>query len=92
MGYEADTARGNPGEIEACAFAIVNLSDPQVSEQIAQLQAAAKPIIGHAGHKDVAALDLGRAAGCDVVATNGMATHHLASLIEQALQLKKSDA
>jgi dephospho-CoA kinase len=74
--------------------AIVNLGSPPpgvVSADdwaalVRHLKQAGIKVIAHAGHKEHELRDLGRAAGCDVLATNGEMAHHLGRVLARALR------
>lgn len=68
--------------------AIANLGTTvlPLEEWLPALRALGVRTVGHAGHKEKGLLDRGRAAGCDLVVTNGEITHKLAAVLERALQ------
>lgn len=65
--------------------AIVNLSTPGIDAQklVPELNKRGVIVIGHAGHKEKNLLELGRAAGCSLLATNSQLTNKLEQLLEQ---------
>jgi hypothetical protein len=66
---------------QAADAAIVNLGEHGVAELIGSLHALGVKTIGHAGHKEKELHELGRAAGCDILATNSELTFKLPSLL-----------
>jgi selenocysteine lyase/cysteine desulfurase len=65
--------------------AIVNLSTPGIDAQklVPALDKRGVIVIGHAGHKEKNLLELGRAAGCHILATNSQLTNKLEQLLDQ---------
>lgn len=85
LGYETVVDRSLPeGEFDV---AIVNLGEPGVdwTDRVAQLHTRGTRVIAHAGHKEKELHDLGRQAGCDVLATNSELTHKLGDVVRKAL-------
>lgn len=66
-----------PDDLEDVEGAIVNLSKPEFRQAVTQLTANGIPVAGHAGHKEKELLELGREAGCKVLATNSELTFKL---------------
>lgn len=81
-GHEPEVRSRPVGPYEADA-AVVNLGAPEVTELIRALQAAATPVIGHAGHKETALRELGKQLGVDILASNSELTHKLPELLER---------
>jgi DNA-binding NarL/FixJ family response regulator len=84
LGHEATVApKPVEGEFDVV---IVNLGDPAVdwAERVAELHARGMRVIAHAGHKEKELIELGRQAGCDVLATNSELTHKLADVLARA--------
>jgi len=85
LGYEAVVDRVLPeGKFDV---AIVNLGEQGVdwTERVSQLHARGTRVVAHAGHKEKELHELGRQAGCDVLATNSELTHKLADVVKKAL-------
>jgi len=80
LGHEAIVVDKLPSEFDA-NIAIINLADP--NSPVALLQAAGVKIIAHAGHKEKDRLELGKAAGCDLVVTNSELTYKLPEILER---------
>lgn len=72
------------GVPEAGAAAIVNLSSSAIdaANLVPQLVSGGVHVIGHAGHKEKDLLELGRASGCQTVATNSQLTFKLQELLD----------
>lgn len=87
LGYEADVRRDPPGDEEQADAAIINLSwtRPGPEELVAKLHASRIPVIAHAGHREKELIELGKAAGADVLATNSELTFKLPQLLEKLL-------
>lgn len=86
LGHDAVvSARPSEGDFDV---AIVNLGEPGVDWplRVAELQARGIRVVGHAGHKEKDVLALGKAAGCDKVATNSELTHKLAQVLEAVVE------
>ncbi|KAA0228713.1 hypothetical protein FCG40_07025 [Fimbriimonadia bacterium ATM] len=85
LGHESDVLQSPPQDLNAYRVAIVHLADAalDVNEIVSELKSQGIVVIGHAGHKEVEALEAGRAAGCDRVATNGEITAKLPQIIEE---------
>lgn len=68
---------------EEAPLAIVNLGSSVLDPEtlVPQLVALGVHVIGHAGHKEKEILELGRASGCQTVATNSEITFKLEELI-----------
>src|SRR5687767_119896 len=66
--------------------AIVNLGEASLDppKLVPWLRDLGVVVIGHAGHKEKDLLELGRAAGCDILATNSQLTFKLPELLDQA--------
>jgi len=79
FGHEAVVAGVVPdGEFD---LAIVNLGEPKVADQVANLKARGISILGHAGHKGKDLMALGRELGIDRLATNSQLTNKLPELV-----------
>ena len=78
FGHEAVVVGALPAELNF-DIAIVNLADDTVA--VAPLQAAGVKVIAHAGHKEKDRLELGRAAGCDLVVSNSELTNKLPEIL-----------
>src|SRR4051812_3215267 len=65
-----------PNEAEGATVAIVNLGSPTLvpGELVPRLKGLGVHVIGHAGHKEKELHALGRAVGCDTLATNSELT------------------
>jgi len=65
---------------------ILNLGElaERATEVTAAFQAMGTVVIAHAGHKELDLHELGRAAGCDILATNGELTWKLEKILENA--------
>lgn len=74
---------------EAADVAIVNLTSPNLkpAQLVPQLVALGVHVIGHAGHVEKDLLELGRAAGCQTLASNGQLTFKLEQLLADAQAL-----
>lgn len=85
LGHEAVVRTVLPTESEGAQAAIVNLGEGPVpaGELIARLKSLGVVTIGHAGHKEKELHELGRAAGCDILATNSELTFKLEKLLDQ---------
>lgn len=64
--------------------AIVNLSDPNVSDIAAKLSEKGIYTIAHAGHKEKDLLELGRQIKVDRIATNSEITNKLPAMLDEA--------
>ncbi len=84
LGHEPCVSAALPGAMAQYDLAVVNLAelDP---EAVRALRAEGVRVVGHAGHKEKDLLELGRAAGCDALATNSEITHKLAEVLARAL-------
>jgi hypothetical protein len=71
--------------------AIVNLgaAEYEPAALVAELKASGIWTIGHAGHKETDLRELGKAAGCDRIASNSEITFKLKSLLEEAPEPRK---
>ncbi|CAN5353023.1 hypothetical protein BH11ARM1_BH11ARM1_00150 [soil metagenome] len=89
LGHEA-LLRTRPSA-EHAEVAIVNLGAESLTHQtlVPQLRELGVIVIGHAGHKEKDLHQLGREAGCDILATNSELTHKIESLLERAAQLRQ---
>lgn len=85
LGHECEVLASPPQDLNSYDIAIVHLADAglDVSEVVPSLKSHGIVVIGHAGHKEAEALEAGRAAGCDRVATNGEITTKLPQIIEE---------
>lgn len=84
LGHEPTVSAKVPeGEFD---LAVVNLGEQGVDwpVRVAELHARGMKVIAHAGHKEKDLHELGRLAGCDVLATNSELTHKLADVIARA--------
>jgi hypothetical protein len=81
LGHEVVVAGSLPDEL-AFDVAILNLAEPD-PRAVGPLQAAGVKIIAHAGHKEKDRLELGRAAGCDLVVTNSELTYKLPEILDK---------
>ena len=77
LGHEAVLL--TQAEIEEGDVAIVNLSSPKFNakEFVPKLVEAGVRVVGHAGHKEKDLIAMGKAAGCDHVASNSELTFKL---------------
>lgn len=84
LGHEAEVRTAMPEQENADA-AIVNLGEGPVPapQLIARLHELGIRTIGHAGHKEKELHELGREAGCDVLATNSELTFKLEQLLSR---------
>jgi hypothetical protein len=75
---------------EQADVAIVNLGEEryQLEHLVPELQALGVVVIAHAGHKEKQLHELGKAIGCDILATNSELTFKIESLLEQAGALR----
>ncbi|MEZ0325834.1 MAG: hypothetical protein ACAH95_07995 [Fimbriimonas sp.] len=83
LGHEAELRNEPvPGDADA---AIVNLSTQSMDapKLVPALDKRGVIVIGHAGHKEKNLLELGRAAGCHIVATNSQMTNKLEQLLDK---------
>jgi hypothetical protein len=81
LGHEAIVVDSLPAEIDV-DVAIINLAEPD-PRIVTPLQAAGVKIIAHAVHKEKDRLELGKAAGCDLVVTNSELTYKLPEILER---------
>ena len=84
LGHEGFVVDALPNKIDA-DVAIINLAEP-APLVVGPLQAAGVKIIAHAGHKEKDRLELGKAAGCDLVVTNSELTYKLPEILKQLAQ------
>ncbi|HEY0866383.1 MAG TPA: hypothetical protein VGE01_03335 [Fimbriimonas sp.] len=86
LGHEAEVRTNWPLETDKADVAIVNLGEGPLpaTKLIARLQELKIKTIGHAGHKEKDLHQLGKDAGCDILATNSELTFKLAELLERA--------
>jgi hypothetical protein len=65
--------------------AIVNLSNTamQADKLVPELDKRGVIVIGHAGHKEKNLMELGRAAGCHIIATNSQLSNKLEQLLDK---------
>lgn len=92
LGAEVAMATTVP-ETLAFDVAIVNLGSPPPgvasaddwAALVRHLKRAGIKVVAHAGHKEHQLRELGRAAGCDVLATNGEMAHHLGRVLARAI-------
>lgn len=84
LGYTPQLLSEVPAETDAKA-AIVNLGEHlgDTATLVHQLQSLGVKVIAHAGHKEKQLLELGKAAGADILATNSQLTFKLPELLEQ---------
>lgn len=82
LGHEVELATGVPDQTDAQA-AILNLGSPKIDAAalVPALQLLGVRVIGHAGHKEKELHALGKAVGCDVLATNRQITVDLEGLL-----------
>ncbi len=80
LGHEPVVMTTVPVTTEAQA-AILNLASPAFKDLVPQLKAKGIHTIGHAGHKEKDLLELGKAAGCDRIATNSELTYKIEALL-----------
>jgi hypothetical protein len=74
---------GRPPSADAAVVGLAGRGyDP--SDAVGRLRDAGVFVIVHAGHKDEKALEAGRAAGADRVATNGEVAKRLGALLTEA--------
>jgi hypothetical protein len=83
IGHEAEVRPSWPSETDKADAAIVNLgeSPEPVTKLVARLKELKIKTIGHAGHKEKDLHELGKEAGCDVLATNSELTFKLEDLL-----------
>lgn len=83
LGHEPELASAVPDTTDAAA-AIVNLGSAKfdAASAVPRLRALGVHVIGHAGHKEKDLLELGRAAGCDTLASNSKLTFSLEELLD----------
>lgn len=86
LGHEPVASSGVPEATDA-EVAIVNLGSPKFDavSMVPRLRALGVHVIGHAGHKEKDLMELGRAAGCDTLASNSKLTFGLEELLDLAL-------
>lgn len=72
---------------DEAAVAIVNLGDPVLMALVPLLRASGVVTIGHAGHKEKQLHELGKEAGCDILATNSELTFKIEALLTRAEEL-----
>jgi hypothetical protein len=70
--------------VQEAPLAIVNLGSPWFAELTPKLNELGVRVIGHAGHREKELLELGHAAGCQIVATNSEITYKIEALIARA--------
>jgi hypothetical protein len=89
LGHEPVVLERMPPAWPDAELAIVNLGSVELAPPLVvpALRERGIRVIGHAGHKEGALLDLGRAAGCHLIVSNGTLTHRLEQVIQQALLL-----
>lgn len=82
------------GQLRDVKAVVVGLYGPE--EALRRVVAEAKrhgvPVIGHAGHREKALLNLGRELGCDRVLTNGEFAHRLKSHLEAVVNGPSRDS
>ena len=81
LGHTATVIGVIPEDLPAAQAAIVNLGSVGASELVGRLNAAGIYTIGHAGHKEKELQALGKAAGCDRLASNSELTYKLEGLL-----------
>lgn len=83
LGHEAATLTSLPSDGSTADVALVNLATEgaHAQELVPALRERGVRTIGFAGHKEKELLELGRAAGCDTVATNSEITFNLARVL-----------
>jgi len=91
FGHEGLLRKGLPDSSEGADVAIVNLGStaPPPGELVARLHDLGVRVLAHAGHKEKQLLELGRAAGADILATNSELTFKLPELVERAYQVQR---
>lgn len=67
---------------------VVGLYAPEeaLRRVVAEARRNRLPVVGHAGHKEKALLNLGRELGCDRVLTNGELAHRLKAHLQAVLE------
>lgn len=83
FGHEAEVSVRDSGA--AYDVAIVNLSVPDLRNQIPGLTQRGVYVIGHAGHKEKELHEIGRELGCSRLATNSELTFKIDKLISEAV-------
>lgn len=75
----------SPG-LQPCAVVILNLGDlgERAAAVTAQFHEQGTVVVAHAGHKEKELHQLGREAGCDILATNSELTWKLEKILEKA--------
>lgn len=85
LGHEARVVAPGVPSNENGDVALVNLGeaayDPAVL--VPRLRESGVYVIGHAGHKETELRELGKAAGCDRIASNSELTFKLEALLEE---------
>lgn len=89
LGHDAVIVRAGDPPLDA-DVGIVNLSSRRLPADvwIPRLRSAGVVTVAHAGHKDTEKLDAGRAAGADLVVTNGTLAAHLERVLADAAALR----
>jgi len=84
FGHEPAVRTGLPAEAEGATAAIINLGSksPDPAALVTRLHELGIRVIAHAGHREKELIELGRAAGADVLATNSELTFKLPKLVE----------
>ena len=86
LGHEPLLLKALPETLPNAPIAIVNLGSAKIEPVglVKFLKAAGVFVIGHAGHKEKDLHELGRQAGCDLLASNSEITFKLDSLLKRA--------
>jgi hypothetical protein len=89
LGHEPELRRTPDSTGNEAPVAIVNLGADSFGPTtlVPVLRAAGVTVIGHAGHKEKELHELGRQAGCDILATNSELTYKIEALLERAVQI-----
>lgn len=90
LGHEAHVVPPGKDDFEAAEVALVNLGEAAYGpgELVPRLRDLGVYVIGHAGHKETELRELGKAAGCDRIASNSELTFKLEALIGEAVAEK----
>jgi hypothetical protein len=82
-GIETEVRSAVPSESDAM-IAIINLGE-RTPVEIESLKQMGMKILAHAGHKETELLDLGKATGCDRIATNSAIAHKLPQILQEMM-------
>jgi len=74
-----------PESVPEFDIAIVDLGVPAFVEAIPQLKASGGKVVGRSGHKETELREAGKAAGCDLIATNGALAKNLQATLSRVL-------